>query len=200
MNNEWSYDSAEDAEEDNLEATRRGFGKLTVGLGISSLIGTAGLGLGIYNLANDEDEKKDSGQDKGGSGTSDGPGDNEKPEPNTEAEPNTDIDSEVEFGSITEENYLEEDFRSRDRFETRLDEEYGEFLDEMRVFESEGRYFLDIKSGDTEYGALMLDGDYEDNHNIIGFDQPFVEDLHELSGNDVDEFVKFLEYAESRAD
>ncbi|MFO7794152.1 MAG: hypothetical protein R6V35_04220 [Candidatus Nanohaloarchaea archaeon] len=111
------------------------------------------------------------------------------------------VDEGLDFGSITEEDYLEQSSRSRTRFETRLDEEYGEFLDEMRVVDTDIGYILDRRNGDTDYGGLRLDGDYKDDDgNVVGFDQSFAEDLHELSRDDGDEFTDLLEYAEGRAD
>mgnify|MGYP006285126529 CR=1 FL=1 len=109
------------------------------------------------------------------------------------------VDEGKDFGLFSEDDYLEQSSRSRNRFETRLDEEFGEFLDEMRVFESSDEFYLDRKSGDTEYGALRLDGNYDDARNVVGFDTSFAEDLHRSSGNDVGGFVDFLEYAENRS-
>jgi hypothetical protein len=110
------------------------------------------------------------------------------------------VDEGLDFGSITEEDYLEQSSKSRTRFETRLDEEYGEFLDDMHVLESGGEYFLDKENGDTDYGALRLNGNYGENSRTVGFDQSFAEDLYELSRSDEGGFTDLLEYAEGRAD
>lgn len=107
---------------------------------------------------------------------------------------------ERDFGFLTEEDYLDEDSRSRNRFETRLEEEFGGFLDDMHVLESGGDYFLDRENGDTDYGALRLNGDYEDNNRTVGFSESFAEDLFDLSDEERSEFTNFLEYAEERAD
>ena len=113
---------------------------------------------------------------------------------------NGEVDEELDFGFFTEQDYLEQSSNSRGRFETRLDEEFGSFLDDMRVLESRDRFILDRENGDTEYGGLRLDGDYGDSHNVVGFGRSFARDLHNLSKNDEDRFTDFLEYAQERAE
>jgi|GEM_PF-4535100 len=113
---------------------------------------------------------------------------------------NGDSDEDLDFGFFTEQDYLEQSSRSRRRFETRLDEEYGGFLDELTVLDVEAGYILDREDGDTDYGGLRIDGDFQDDGTVVGFDESFAEDLYEISRNDRDEFTEFLEYAEGRAE
>lgn len=118
-------------------------------------------------------------------------------------------DEGLDFEFFTEEDYLEQPLRSRNRFEARLDGAYEDVdLGELQVDvfgkdedDEETIYTLDNEESDLDYGGLRLDGNFQEGDgNVVGFDPSFAEDLYELSRNNADEFTDFLEYAEERAD